>query len=94
MALNIKDDEIHHMAQELAALRGGTLTDAVRAALKRELDVARRAREARHGVLLDELNEIAQRCAALPDVLDAPPTTADRPGSDHSWLYDENGLPV
>lgn len=94
MALNIKDDEIHHMAQELAMLRGSTLTDAVRAALKRELEVARSVREARSGVLLDDLNEIASRCAALPDMPDAPPVTPDRPGSDHSWLYDENGLPA
>jgi antitoxin VapB len=93
MAFTIKDDEIHRMARELAALRGGTLTDAVRVALTRELDAAR-ARQAKSAALLEELNPIALHFSSLPDMPDAPPITPERPASDHSWLYDENGLPV
>lgn len=93
MALNIKDDEIHEMARELADLKGSSLTDAVRLALMHELENARTAQENAVERDIEQLLEIARRCAALPDEPDAPAVTPGRPGSDHSWLYDENGLP-
>ncbi|MGE0668554.1 MAG: type II toxin-antitoxin system VapB family antitoxin [Sphingomonadales bacterium] len=94
MALNIKDDEIHEMARELAELQGSSLTEAVRGALRAALDRKRVASDRETRERFERIMEIARRFSALPDVPGAPPITPDRPASDHSWLYDENGLPI
>ncbi len=81
--LNIKSDDAYRLASELAGLTGESLTAAVTAALRERLARERRARD------------VDARLAALRAI------TADirrhmatpLPGSDHSWLYDENGLP-
>jgi antitoxin VapB len=81
--LNIKDEETDRLARDLAAATGETITGAVRTALRERWERLGRARGGRG--LADELDEIAQRCAALP-VLD------DRP-ADEILGYDEHGLP-
>ncbi|MBW4092982.1 MAG: type II toxin-antitoxin system VapB family antitoxin [Proteobacteria bacterium] len=80
--LNIKSDDAYRLAAELAGLTGESLTTAVTAALRERLERERRERD------------IETRLARLREI------TADirrhmEPGasSDHSWLYDENGLP-
>lgn len=97
MALNIKDDAIHEMARELADLKGATLTEAVRAALRHELKQEKQRSAQAGRPLVERLNEIAARCAALPDVTPSEgnqtPWDPAKPASDHSWLYDEHGLP-
>ena len=83
MQLNIKNDETYQLAAELADLTGETLTDTVTIALRERLDRVKRRRVKRS--LVDELDEIALHCAALP-VLDAR--------SDEDILgYDKHGLP-
>jgi len=83
MHLNIKNDDTYQLAAELASLTGETLTATVTIALRERLDRVKRRRGRRS--LVDELDEIALHCAALP-VLD------DR--SDEEILgYDEHGLP-
>jgi antitoxin VapB len=83
MHLNIKNDDTYQLAAELASLTGETLTATVTIALRERLDRVKRRRSRRS--LVDELDEIALHCAALP-VLD------DR--SDEEILgYDEHGLP-
>ena len=94
MALNIKDDEIHDMAKELAELQGSSLTEAVRTALVHELERRKSTLEAERQARFRALMEISERFSALPDMPDVPPATPDKPASDHSWLYDENGLPT
>lgn len=94
MALNIKDEEIHGMARELAELQHTSLTEAVRSALTRELERMRAMLDAERRARYEAIMEISERFSALPDMPDAPPVTPDRPASDHSWLYDENGLPI
>lgn len=94
MALNIKDDEIHNMAKELAELQHSSLTEAVRGALRAALDRKRVAEDRETQERFERIMEIAQRFSELPDAPDAPPVTPERPASDHSWLYDENGLPI
>jgi len=72
------------MAQELARLRGTSLTDAVTEALREQL--AREKHRRREKPLSVELLEIGKRCAAH----------VKRPlkSSDHAkMLYDRNGLP-
>ncbi len=83
MGLNIKSDEAHRLAQELAALTGESMTAAVTAAVRERLDRVRRER----GVTLaDRLLKIGRECAAR---LKEPIRSVDHA----DLLYDERGLP-
>ena len=84
MHLNIKNDEAHRLARELADLTGVSLTDAVTDALRDQL--ARETRRRGAGRITLELMELGRRYAALPD--------ADTRGADDILGYDENGLPT
>jgi antitoxin VapB len=83
MHLNIKNDEAHRLASELARLTGESLTTAVTAALRERLD-RERMRRGRIRVA-KRLMAIGARYAALPD------TGPETP--DETLNYDENGLP-
>jgi len=89
MGMNIKDPQVHAMARELAMHRGTSLTDAVRQALRAELDrcltAAPGQEEAtRRQVLL----QLLSRCRDLP-------WPDQRSGSElQAELYDETGLPA
>ena len=83
MGLNIKNEEAHRLAQELASLTGESMTAAVTAALREQLDRVRRER----GVTLaDRLLKIGRECAAH---LKEPIRSIDHADS----LYDKRGLP-
>ena len=83
MALNIRNSKTEQLDETVAELTGETKTMAVTVALKERLERIQRERSGRS--LVDELNEIALRCASLP-VLD------DR--SEGEILgYNEDGLP-
>jgi antitoxin VapB len=81
VALNIKTEEAHRLAHELAAVTGESLTAAVTQALRERLD---RVRDAERGDLAERLLAIGRDCAAhMPG-----------PRIDHGdLLYDERGLP-
>ena len=82
MGLNIKTDEAHRLAQELATLTGESLTAAVTQAIRDRLERIRRER----GDLTARILEIGRDCAAhLKEPL--------RSGDIDALLYDENGLP-
>ena len=82
MGLNIKNEQTHRRAQELARLAGETMTQAVDRAIVERLA---RVRKIRHrGALAERLLAIGRRCARLP-VRDAR--------SAETMLYDERGLP-
>lgn len=83
MALNIKDPATEHSVRQLAALTGESVTAAVRRAAEERLARVRRARPT--GRLAEELLEIGQRCAALPDL--------DDRSAEALLGYDEHGLP-
>lgn len=83
MALNIRNSKTEQLAETVAELTGETKTTAVTVALKERLERIQRERSGRS--LVDELNEIALRCASLP-VLD------DR-SEDEIMGYSEDGLP-
>lgn len=87
MSLNIKNERVHAMARELAALKGTNMTAAIEEALelalrrtKTEDDRTERRRIEAH----EELMALLRSAPKLPDT----------PGSDHSDLYDESGLPA
>ncbi len=83
MQLNITSDEAYALAAELAELTGESLATAVTAALRERLEQERRARD-----LEARRKRVRAIAAEIRSHLDHP-----LPSSDHSWLYDEDGLP-
>ena len=82
MSLNIKNDETHRRAKQLARLAGETMTEAVDRAIAERLERIMRIRNKAR--ITERLQQIGHECAALP-VMD------DRGHED--MLYDERGLP-
>jgi len=83
MSLNIKTEEAHRLARELAAMTGESLTAAVTEALRERLD---RLGKQQNGSLADRLLAIGEDCAAR---LKEPFRSIDH----GDLLYDERGLP-
>ncbi len=83
MSLNIKNEETHRLARELAELTGESLTVAVTVAVRERLDKVRRQHDDR---LVDSLLAVGRECAAH---LKEPYRSADH----GTLLYDERGLP-
>ena len=83
MSLNIKNEDAHRLAQQLAALTGESMAAAVTQAVRERLDRVRRERGAG---LTDRLLAIGKDCAAR---LKEPFRSADH----GDLLYDERGLP-
>ena len=84
MALNIRNEEAENLAAKLAKLTGELKTQAVTKALRERL--SRVSREKRKRDLIEELTDIALRCARRP-VLDSR-------SADEIVGYDGNGLPT
>jgi antitoxin VapB len=82
MGLNLKNEETHRLAQELAALTGESMTTAVTVAVRERLD---RIRGLKQGNLADRLLTIGRDCALR---LKEPFRTTEHGG----LLYDELGL--
>ncbi len=89
MGMNIKDPQVHAMARELAARRSTTVTDAVRQALRAELERTQPDSAAQ---------EISARKAALLDLLkryERLRWTDSRSSTElQAELYDDDGLPL
>ena len=83
MGLNIKNEETHRLALELAALTGESMASAVAVAVRERIE---RVRADKSGALADRLMAIGRDCAAH---LKEPFKSADH----GDLLYDENGLP-
>jgi antitoxin VapB len=83
MSLNIKNEEAHRLAQELARLTGESMTAAVTEAVRERLERVRRARAAG---LADRLLAIGKDCTAR---LKEPFRSVDH----GELLYNEQGLP-
>jgi antitoxin VapB len=83
MHLNIKTDEAHKLASELADLTGESLTSAVMLALRERL--ARERRRRRPDRIAARLMKIGSRYAALADTGRSP---------EEILGYDERGLPT
>lgn len=83
MSLNIKNDEAHRLARQLAKLTGESMTEAVTRALDERLE---RIRHERGGGLANRLLVIGRDCAAH---LKEPYRSIDH----GEFLYDDLGLP-
>jgi antitoxin VapB len=81
--MNIKNDEAHRLAREVASLTGESLTGAVTEALRERLERLRRERK---GSLAERLLAIGKDCAAH---LKEPFRSIDH----GEYLYDERGMP-
>jgi antitoxin VapB len=83
MSLNIKDEETHRLARELAQLTGESQTTAVMIAIRERLD---RLHAAGHPTLADRLLAIGRNTA--------PRLKEPFRSTEHGeLLYDEHGLP-
>jgi antitoxin VapB len=83
MSLNIKNEETHRLAQELAKLTGESMTAAVTEAVRERLE---RVRQKRPEDLAERLLKIGRDCAAH---IREPFKSMDP----DELLYDEKGLP-
>jgi antitoxin VapB len=83
MHLNIKNDEAHKLAAELAKLTGESLTSAVTLALRERLARERRRRRTDH--IAARLMKIGSRFAAFADTGRSP---------EEILGYDEHGSPT
>jgi len=82
MGLSSKDATVERLAKELAAETGETMTSAIQIALEERLHRLRRERDVEERIR--RIDEILARSGPTP-----PGVT-----SDHSDLYDEDGLPA
>ena len=82
MGLNIKSEEVHRLARELADRTGASMTGAIEAALREKL--ARLEREQDEEALVARVMRIIRESGPTP-----PGIT-----SDHSELYGDDGLPA
>ena len=83
MSLNIKNEDAHRLAREVASLTGESLTGAVTGALRERLE---RLRRERNGSLAERLLAIGKDCAAH---LKEPFRSLDH----GEYPYDERGMP-
>jgi len=80
MSMNIKNEETHRMAQELAALTGQSMSAAVTDAVREKLE------RVKSKGMADRIMKIAKQCAPL---WKEPYKSIDH----GDLLYDEKGLP-
>jgi len=83
MSLNIKNEETHRMARELAQLTGESMTTAVNEAIRERLE---RVRGKSKEEMVERILQIGRDCASR---LKEPYKSIDH----GELLYDENGLP-
>jgi len=83
MSLNIKNEEAHRMAAELAAIRGVSMTAVV-------VDLLKTASKAERPA--EDPDARAKRLVAWVKGINKGRNEKNL-NSDHSWLYDDNGLP-
>ena len=84
MGMNIKNEEVHRLARELAQATGESMTSAIQKALEEKLERLKRLRK----------EQIAEKKRRLREILDSLPPVPPGVTSDHSDLYDEDGLPT
>ena len=82
MGMNIKSDETHRRAKQLARITGETIAEAVDRAVSERLERLRRQRNRK--AVAAKLLKLGDQCSRLP-VMDE--RSADE------MLYDERGLP-
>ncbi|HET8928386.1 MAG TPA: type II toxin-antitoxin system VapB family antitoxin [Microbacterium sp.] len=98
MSLNIKNETVHDLVRQLAALTGMSQTSAVEDAVRRRLEELQTTQRRGRPKPAYSPEEIERRRAAIRRIVEgfkADTTPEQRAAmSDHGdWLYDEMGLP-
>lgn len=86
MPLNIKNEDTHQRAKQLATLTQTSITEAVDTAIREALARRQSKQERMNQFLIEELREITLQTALLP--------VYDRRSSDEIVGYDERGVSV
>ena len=82
MGLNIKNEKVERLARQLSVHTGETMTAVIEKALEERL------------ARLTERPEVQERLRRIREVTRNLPPPPPGVTSDHSDLYDEDGLPV
>jgi len=82
MGMNIKSEAAHRMAKLVAKRTGTTVTSAVETALKEKLE------------RLDRSHDAEAKYQRIKKLVESLPPAPAGLTSDHSDLYDEDGLPA
>jgi antitoxin VapB len=82
MGMNIKNPTVERLAKELADETGETMTSAIQVALEERLQRLRRQRD------------VAEKLRRIDEILARSGPTPPGATSDHSDLYDDDGLPA
>jgi antitoxin VapB len=82
MGMNIKNPIVERLAKELADETGETMTSAIQVALEERLQRLRRERD------------VAEKLRRIDEILARSGPTPPGATSDHSDLYDDDGLPA
>ncbi len=90
MALNIKRSRVEELARRSAALREVSITDAVEAALARDVVELEKARDLRTARIMTEIRKIQEEVAAMP-VRD-PRTTREIQDELNQDIFDSHGV--
>lgn len=85
MSLNIKNEETHRLARELAELTGESITEAVTKAIEERLARQRNTEE--------RIHERAEAILAIGREAARHMPPEWRTMDVDAWMYDENGLP-
>ncbi len=85
MPLNIKNEEAHRLARELAGLTHSSITEAVTTALRESLERRKSLYERRSASLAEDLQHIAEHTDSL--------AVYDDRAADTILGYDEAGIP-
>ncbi len=82
MGLNIKSEEVHRLARQVADRTGASMTAAIEAALREKL------------ARLDKQQDVEAVMRRVDEIVKRSGPTAPGISSDHSDLYDDEGLPA
>ena len=82
MGLNIKSEEVHRLARQVADRTGASMTAAIEAALREKL------------ARLDKQQDVEAVMRRVDEIVRRSGPTAPGISSDHSDLYDDEGLPA
>jgi antitoxin VapB len=83
MGLNIKNDEVHRLARDVAMRTGETMTHAIQTALEEKL----------RRLTLAQSADRRRRAQRVRSVLASLPVAPANATSRHDDLYDDSGLP-
>ena len=93
MPLNIKDDQIHSKAKQIAALTGDSITSVVRQALNDHMDKLLSSRDRMKADFKTTKSARLEQLLALANIC-AKANQSKATSAGHAELYGDDGLPL